>query len=236
MNLTIWMKSLLNFLYPNRCPVCDSFLDAHTLVCEDCGNTILLGQDDYCHRCGKIACRCKYMDYAFDRAVVCCRYDESTIPAVLALKKSRNTNFAYFTAQIIAERLRNNPLYGDLDYVTAVPMHPSKERQRGYNQAALIGEEIARLLAIPYYDDILYKAYASPAQHTLGREARRKNVDAFRIRSERLDGLRILLCDDVLTTGSTLHRCAALLKENGAKTVIAAAAATTIPKKQEEQE
>ncbi len=235
MNLTQWKKSLLNFFYPNRCPACGSFLQAHALLCDTCAEAILLGQDDYCHRCGKIACRCKYVQYDFDWTVVCCKYEAVTIPAVLELKKSRNTNFAAFSAQILAERLRDSPFYGNIDCIMPVPMHSRKKRQRGYNQAALIGAEISRLLSIPLREDVLYKAYTAPDQHTLTRQERQKNVDVFRIHDEKLDGMRILLCDDVLTTGNTMTRCAALLKKQGAAAVIAAAAATTIPKKQEEK-
>lgn len=234
MTMTQWTKSLLNVLYPNRCPACDAFLDAHTLTCAQCGDGMMLGQDDYCHRCGKVACMCKTTTPAYDWAVVSCRYADASIPAVVELKQSRNTNFADFSARILAERLRDSPFYGQIDCIVPVPMHKSKLRVRGYNQAALIAREIGRMLSLPCREDILCKAFASKEQHTLGREERKLNVDAFRIGNERLDGQRILLCDDVLTTGSTLSRCAALLKENGAKTVIAAAAATTIPKQQEE--
>ncbi len=234
MTLTQWTKSLLNFFYPNRCPVCGAFLDAFSLTCESCGDAMILGQDDYCHRCGKVACMCKNTNTAYDWTVVSCRYAEETIPAIVEMKQSRNTNFADFSARLLAERLRDNPFYGKIDCIVPVPMHKSKKRLRGYNQAALIGQEIGRMLDVPCWEDILYKAFASRDQHTLGRDERKLNVDAFRIHDVRLDGQHILLCDDVLTTGSTLSRCAALLKENGAKTVIAAAAATTIPKKQEE--
>ena len=114
-----------------------------------------------------------------------------------------------------------------------VPVHPSRLRQRGYNQAALIGKEIARLMDLPYREDVLCKGRSKVEQHRLSAEERARNVDSFFIRECSLDGMHILLCDDVLTTGNTMHRCAALLKERGAAAVIAAAAASTAPKQKE---
>jgi ComF family protein len=229
-----WTKSLLNFFYPNRCPGCGTLLTARELVCEACGEEMVIGQDDYCHVCGKVVCVCKHRSFAYDRAVVCTGYHGCTVPAVIAMKESANTNFAYFTAGILAERIRYSLIYGQPDCVMPVPMHRSKERMRGYNQASLIGRELAALLEIPFRDDVLYKNRTKRAQHTLNAQERARNVGSFGIRNTQVDGLRILLCDDVLTTGSTMNRCAELLKEHGAEAVIAAAAATTIPRKQEE--
>ncbi len=171
---------------------------------------------------------CSRTPTVYDGAVVCSAYAEGTVPAILQLKTSGNTNFAIFAARILAERLQKTELR--FDCVMPVPMHRSKERMRGYNQAALIAEEIARLLDLPIYEDILIKKRSSIEQHKLGAAERAKHPESFDIRDHRLDGMRILLCDDVLTTGNTLNRCAALLKENGAAAVVAAAAATTIRK------
>ena len=182
---------------------------------------------------------CQYQKRFYDKAVVACHYDSATAPAVLALKKSRNTNFAYFSARILAERLRHGTYYESekTDYVIPVPMHVSKQKQRGYNQAGLIAKELAELLHLPYREDILYKNKSGKEQHTLKSAAERaKNVESFGIYDISLEGRRILLCDDVLTTGSTMNRCAELLKSKGASVVTAAAASSTAPRKKEQEE
>lgn len=195
---------------------------------------LLLEQDGYCHDCGKIICRCSYFPHAYDRAVVCSAYKEGTVPAVIALKKSVNTNFAVYAAQILAKRLElGAAYYKKIDCIMPVPMHRSKQRLRGYNQAALIGREIAHLMELPYREDVLLKGRSKLEQHRLSAQERAKNVESFSIRECSLSGMRILLCDDVLTTGNTMHRCAELLKERGASAVIAAAAATSVPKNKE---
>ena len=147
---------------------------------------------------------------------------------------SFNTNFARFSAKIIAERLLHSVDYGQYDCVTAVPMHHTKQRMRGFNQAELIGKALAAELEIPYRNDLLYKEKSAAAQHNLTAAERARNVSSFGAYDVSLDGMRILLCDDVLTTGSTMNRCAELLHRCGASCVTAAAAATTDRKREGE--
>lgn len=233
------IRKLLNFPYPNTCPGCHAFLFPAETVCDACAEQMLVEQDAYCHQCGKINCLCQYQTMAYDKTVVACTYNDVTAPAVLSLKLSRNTNFAYFSARIIAERLRHGSYYDirNIDYVMPVPMHYTNQRQRGYNQAALIAKEIADLLSLPYREDVLYKNQSSVAQHSLASAAERaRNVENFQIHDISLDHCRILLCDDVLTTGSTMNRCASLLKQQHASFVIAAAASSTLPKNKHPEE
>ena len=220
--------SLLNLLYPNRCPGCDAFLPAQALLCPECEADIQLSQ--YCRRCGKVDCRCASgRSLAYDHAVVCSAYRGAAARAVICLKKSDNTNFALYAASVLAQRLREGN-YPPPDLVVPVPMHPDKQRLRGYNQAALIGQALSRLLGLPMREDVLCKAADTVEQHALSARERLEGDGGFGCRSVRLDGQCILLCDDVLTTGSTMHRCAALLRSCGAQTVIAAAACTTLRK------
>ncbi len=223
-----WTSSLLNFFYPNRCPACDCILTAKELLCSTCSDLLPLKAEQYCHSCGKPDCMCGQLSLSYDGAAVCSAYTEGTVRAILQLKQSRNTNFAIFAARILAEQLRKEQLH--FDCVIPVPMHRSKERMRGYNQASLIAQEIAGLLDIPVYEDILIKHRSDIAQHELGAEERSAHLGSYGITEQKLNGMHILLCDDVLTTGNTMNRCAALLKENGAASVYAAAAATTIRK------
>ena len=224
-----WKRSLFELLWPNRCPGCNAFIGPDKVVCDACGENMILEHDAVCRRCGKVGCICAKKQLHYDRALAACAYDKDTIPAIIRMKQSQNTNFAAFTARILAERLRHGIDFGEIDCVMPVPMHPSKERLRGYNQAALIAKEIAALLELPYREDVLYKEKTGKAQHELTAAERAKNVDSFHIYDIDLSGLRILLCDDVLTTGNTMDRCAFLLKQQGAAAVIAAAAATTAP-------
>lgn len=104
------------------------------------------------------------------------------------------------------------------DLVLEVPLHPARERERGYNQAAILADALADALAAPRWPRAILRTRATPPQARLGGEARRSNLTgAFAaVHPERLAGRRILLVDDVLTTGATLESCLGVLLDCGA--------------------
>ena len=105
------------------------------------------------------------------------------------------------------------------DFVTSVPMHKERYVQRGYNQAALVAQEVARVAGLPY-QDCLIRERATPPQHSLSHYRRRQNVqDAFSPAWPMPKGVRGLLVDDILTTGSTAASCAKVLKGSGMQRV-----------------
>lgn len=221
-------KQLLHLIAPNRCPGCGCALTAFELLCESCAEHIVLPDDFYCHGCGKVGCMCFQKPLSYDRAVICGMYAAEGRRAILKLKSASNTNYATFAAQILASRIRKIPAQALPDCVIPIPMHPTRQRRRGYNQAALIARGIAKELAIPCREDVLFRRQKGRIQHTLNARERAFNADSFGIHDIPLDGMRIILADDVITTGSTMDHCAALLRQNGASVVIAAAAATAV--------
>ena len=102
-----------------------------------------------------------------------------------------------------------------------VPLHPRRERERGFNQASLLARRVGRAWRCPVRDDVLVRAVATPSQTELDAPARRANVrDAFRLRRpELVAGCHVLLVDDILTTGATLSECARCLRDGGAATI-----------------
>jgi ComF family protein len=112
------------------------------------------------------------------------------------------------------------------DLIVPVPLHPARERERGFNQATLLAELLARQLAVPLVA-ALERTRSTITQTAYDRAERMENLrDAFRLRKNmNVRELRVLLIDDVLTTGSTLSECARILKEAGAISVYAATAA-----------
>ena len=102
-----------------------------------------------------------------------------------------------------------------------VPLHPKRLRQRGYNQSALLAREVGKGVGLSMMEGVLVRSKDSPPQaSSRGIEERRRNVEGvFACSSKALEGLRVLLVDDVCTTGSTLSACAQALKSQGASSV-----------------
>ena len=120
------------------------------------------------------------------------------------------------------ERLRERPF----DAIVPVPLHPAKQRERGFNQAALLAEWLSTHMALTVRP-VLQRVRFTTTQTAFDRSERMQNLrNAFRLRKKAdVRKLRVLLIDDVLTTGSTLSECARILKEGGAQSVYAATAA-----------
>ncbi|MBR4500622.1 MAG: ComF family protein [Clostridia bacterium] len=109
----------------------------------------------------------------------------------------------------------------DFDCILPVPLHPRRRRERGVNQAALLASEVSRRTGIPLREDLLVRKKYTRPQTAVGRRKRKSNVlDAFAVPSgPDVSGMKILLCDDVRTTGNTAQACARALKKAGAADV-----------------
>ena len=112
-------------------------------------------------------------------------------------------------------------LFQGLEIVVSVPLHPKKKRQRGFNQAEIIAQETARLLELEYVKDALVKDRNTPPQTSMTADERRRNVrGVFSLKKrEEVEGRRVLLVDDVYTTGATLRECSQVLIRGGAREV-----------------
>ena len=144
---------------------------------------------------------------------------------ILSLKRGNNKNFGEYTGKMLAQIITSDFSGYHFDCVMPVPMSENSRRKRGYNQAEIIASEIADALGIPVVNDILFKKNTDSSQHYLKRTERMKNITAIKIKNTDLGGKNVIICDDVITTGSTVNRCAQLLKSSGAGTILLAAAA-----------
>lgn len=138
--------------------------------------------------------------------------------ALLALKYENATTLAWPLGRRLAALV--DSLQWKPDFLVPVPLHPSRERERGYNQAWLMGQALAQQLRIPLAGDALYRTGNTRAQVGLTRRQRAENVSkAFTVNASRVRGRDLLLVDDVYTTGATLGECARALSAEGARSV-----------------
>jgi competence protein ComFC len=212
----------------SRVPICDeclaSFVPLTEKVCEICGRPIQSTtlQDTGQNRCQ--ICREKPVDqektYAFDRARSFAAYDGPLVRAILLLKFERMEPLGAWFAERLAGVVKVEGLVADV--VVPVPLHRDRERERGYNQADLIARPLAKRLKLPRRAVLLVRTRPRPDKHILSLEERWESVrGAFVTRpGSQVDNLRVLLVDDVVTTGATLDACARALRDAGAKSVL----------------
>jgi len=149
-------------------------------------------------------------------------YDGAIKELILSLKFKRSRSAAALAARLLADRLGSGQI--EFDCITAVPIAPARYRERGYNQAELIGRALARRLHVPYRS-LLGR---TTTEHQMGRTRAERLAGiqgAFYVSRRQLAGQRILVVDDVVTTGATLGECARVLRAAGAEAVSGAAVA-----------
>ncbi len=239
-----WLGPLLHLVLPSCCSGCGAPLLAATTaatelglcggcrsalrpisrreVCATCALPLAASELPTGWRCGP----CRRDPPAFDRLLALWRYETPLDTVIQGLKFRRLDYLGTHLARSLAAELRHE-LTG-LDLVTPVPLHWRRRLARGYNQAACIGRPLAGLLALPFAQT-LARRRATPPQTLLHRGDRLDNLRrAFRVRQpSRVQGLRVLLVDDVATTGATLDAAATALKKAGAAAVTALVAART---------
>jgi ComF family protein len=223
---------MFDLLYPRNCSLCGAASpEPMKYICWDCLSDTPKVEAPFCALCGDPVAGDIQHDYtcfacaretpAFDRARSAVRYEGAAGEALRALKY----NQALWVADDLAAWLfacvqAEYPGTG-FDLITSVPLFSSRRRARGFNQSALLGEALGRRLRIPFRERLLRRIRPSVSQTGLTAPQRAANVcGAFRVGwFARPAGLRILLVDDVMTTGATVNACAKALKQGGAASV-----------------
>lgn len=221
LTLTQVKKSLFDLLFPPKCIGCGS---GDGFLCPHCAESLPKLNPPYCVRCGRPAgggglCSQCIKLVAINGIRSPFLYQGLAEEAVLQLKYRRLKALAEPLGQLLFHYLRSNPLPADV--LVAVPLHPKRVRERGYNQSSLLARELSQLADLPVIDSSLVRLRDTASQVTITRaEERYANVKgAFNCRDGRFYGRHVLIVDDVCTTGATLDACASALKEAGAASV-----------------
>lgn len=174
----------------------------------------------------EICLRCRREPPSFDQAVSGCLYEGSIQRLILDLKYNKRLSHAPFLGSLLCQTI-DQRLPCPMDAVLPVPLYPTRQRQRTFNQAEVLGRIVAERLGLPLWADLLVRTRSTRPQSELNRAHRLKNVrGAFAMRaSHDVRGLELLLVDDLLTTGATAQACSLLLKKKGAARVCVATVA-----------
>lgn len=223
--------SLLSLALPQTCRVCNGLVEHHSdgVACEACWSSTKLfsGNEMLCHRCGAffsderaavpVYCR-KCDDHRYDHAFSAGVYEKALSGSILALKEIPSISARL--ARTIEAAIDIHALSTDI--VIPAPLSKARRLERGFNQAELIAGLIGKALKTPVDAQSLSRSRHTPI-HRIGMDQRARELTverAFEVTRPRLiSGKKILLVDDVLTSGSTASACAKVLKKNGAAEV-----------------
>ena len=212
--------ALLDLFLPEHCVVCKR--EGAYLCADGCADGLARLDRPYCFLCAgprvpQLCDGCRRSAPAFDSVRAPYEFRAGARRMVHDLKYRQIRIAAPYIAHLLAEYLERNPY--PIDAYCVVPLHPRRERSRGFNQSELIARELSRITGIPM-DDALRRTRDTPPQVSMESPAdRRKNIaDAFECPAD-VSGHRYMLIDDVVTTGSTMSDCAQALKDAGAANV-----------------
>ncbi len=230
--MNAWATAVLDLLYPARCPLCDRGLDAgrRDPVCRDCWTGFDRIEPPFCARCGlplpsfdppaapPRCYGCLASPPPFEYARAAGAYTGVLRDALHTLKFSGKRSVARPLASLMLERC--GALLGPhVDALVPVPLARERERERGFNQAALLAGHLASASGLPVKSHWLSRSRGTRPQSELTVGERRANVARAFSASPRAAGAHVVLVDDIVTTGATAAECARTLRAAGARTV-----------------
>lgn len=215
----------LDILYPRRCPVCDQIvMPKGALICRDCFTKLSYVKGPVCKKCGKqvfgemveYCYDCTRHKRSFAYGVALLNYDEKARHSMTRIKYRNKRQYLDFYAEAICRRYKDQIMHMKAQALIPVPIHASRRRQRGFNQAELLARGIGLRLNIPVYEDVLIRNKKTAPQKQLNPEERLHNLEKAFEASNIPDGVKdVILVDDIYTTGSTLEACTRVLLAAG---------------------
>ena len=230
------LAPLVDLVFPPRCPLCGTGVAAHTGLCAACWGGLVIPATPACGWCqrpfvgelpdGLVCAPCLAERPLHDGIAAATVYNPVSRKLVLAFKHGRRIALAPMLARLMVARL---PAVDAGWLVVPVPLHRWRLWRRGFNQSALLAREIARATGATLAVDALERRKRTPALGGLGRDARarilRGSIRLHPRRQTPWQGAKVLLVDDVVTSGATTNACIALMKRAGAAKVVIACAA-----------
>lgn len=223
-----FFSSLVDLFYPSICAACGHPLfQWEEVVCMHCRS--FLPKTGYSTMEENPLARLFYGRVRLKSVTACFFFskDGKVQHLIHELKYKGNGDVGVFLGQELGKAIKEAPLFQGLDYLIPVPLHPKREKKRGYNQSRMIAQGISEMTGVPVGDDFLVRLVNTATQTHKNKEERWKNVkDIFELHhAAQLEGKYVLLVDDVLTTGATLEACALTLSSVSGITISCATAA-----------
>jgi ComF family protein len=223
---TIQLNKLLLFLFPPKCLKCNAVTSRNGTLCATCWKKIKFISEPLCKICGfpfefdvgkdLICTNCIKNKPFFDHAISLFEYNEHSKNLIHKFKYGDKTYFSRYFAEWLYKRIGVN--IGSYEYIIPVPLHRTRMRQRFYNQSSLLAKDLGKLAGLKFLPNALIKTRYDVPQTSLPKNQRLKNVkNSFIINQqykEEIKNSKIILVDDVYTTGSTINECSKILKKH----------------------
>jgi len=235
MNIKPFLSGLASLIFPNNCLVCKEALSSAVsngvVLCALCEQRLELNTPPFCPKCSRhlenpnsnAPCpECQKHNFVFTQAWGTSLYNAQMKNLIHLFKYKNKTSLRHlFQKQMVRFINDYHVPINTFDGLVAVPLHPSKMRERQYNQSEILADEISRVFQVRVLKNAIVRTRATKPQALLNEKERWTNVkDAFRIRQPlKLKGRSILIIDDLMTTGATVCEVAQTLKNSGAKEV-----------------
>jgi ComF family protein len=235
--------AILDLIYPQSCPICQRPLEKGIKeVCEKCWNTLASLPAPFCPYCKSFLEHddplsehlCPSLNKSEDRKILAVRslgtFDEYYQKLVHRFKYDKKIPLGRRLAQFLGEMIAKDRYLSSYDQVIPVPLHRTRQRERGFNQSAILAEGISQEANLSLIKGILKRKRNTKDQTYLNAQQRSENVKGAFVVSqpEEVSDKKIILVDDVTTTGATLNECAEMLRKAGAKEIFAVTLAVVV--------
>lgn len=223
----LFEENVLPIFFPRHCPVCDGLTVYGEKIHPACRKKLPYLRGPICFRCGKpisdpareYCYDCRIFPKTFQKGRALFLYNTMTRPLMSAFKYQNKRVLSHFFVQELCERYQPVIRSWNIEAIIPVPVHKNKQKKRGYNQAALLSRGLARSLCLPHYD-LLIRSVDTLPQKQFGPQARLNNLQkAFRLNPQYGQTARhlsrVLLVDDIYTTGATMEACTRILHRAG---------------------
>lgn len=214
------LKILLNIIFPEHCGFCGREIALDKWICPNCAKLVPLQKCD-----GSVPE--KFENAAFDKLFYAGIYEGRTRDGILRLKKGKAQNAAKYMAAALVENIKSSGIAECIDFISYVPVSPKRKVSKGYDHAEVMARILSQMLSIPIVKSAIRRKNKRKSQHTQRGLAKRQKLaqTVYTVPKKKinLDGKTVLLCDDIITSGATLSKCADILKFQGAVYVFAAA-------------
>lgn len=226
-------EGFLDLIYPSNiyCISCGNIIDDSRpySLCDTCVRSLKWANSRTCKCCGKLlqeiyaldlCSDCLEVEHIFEKGYTCVEYTAAERDIIHSFKYKDKAYIGRKLAEILYDRIKIEEI--EFDMVIPVPMYVKKQRKRGYNQAAVMAMSLAKFMEVPYEGKALVRVTETEPMSGLGALERKNNIQhAFNVEGDKieLEGKRVLLVDDIYTTGSTVDSCASVLRAAGADKV-----------------